>query len=251
MPRAKKAETPEKKKHPKGQVNTLPDGSILDLSTLPVGDIKLTDRERRFIFWYTFPGTNAFQHQTRAAVMAGYKKENAFVQGCKIRQKEHIVSAIKKIMDSKVKADLEEEYHKIIELKKRRIHYDVGEFVKIKDKEIPVGKEGDTITITVEDFKDLTELTPEQRSVIDGIDYKGPQAVRVFLFADRERAMSDIINLYQKMNGPIDENAYDFEITAEIIKEQLAFKVTARKKKEEMAETAGFMKAAGPIVEEL
>ncbi|MDR1902386.1 MAG: terminase small subunit, partial [Treponema sp.] len=126
MPRAKKTETPEEKKQPKGQINTLPDGSILDLSTLPVGDIKLTDRERKFIFWYTFPGTDAFQHQTRAAVMAGYKKENAFVQGCQIRQKEHISAAIKKIMDSKVKADLEEEYHKIIELKKRRIHYDVG-----------------------------------------------------------------------------------------------------------------------------
>jgi hypothetical protein len=229
----------------------LPDGSILDLTTLPIGDIKLTDKEARFVFWYTFPGTDAFQHQTKSAVMAGYKRENAFVQGCKIRQKEHIASAIKKIMDSKVKANLEEEYHKIIELKKRRIHFDLGDFVEIKNKTIPVGKDGDTITITVEDLKDLADLTPEQRSVIDGIDYKGPQAVRVYLFADRERAMSDIINLYQKMNGPIDENAYDFEITAEIIKEQLAFKVTARKKKEEMAETAGFMKTSGPLVEEL
>ena len=247
----KKAEKPEDNKRPEGQVNTLPDGSILDLSALPIGDIKLTDREGRFVFWYTYPGTNAFQHQTRAAIMAGYGKNTAYVSGCRLRQKENVANAIKRIMDAKIKADLEEEYHKIIELKKRRAHFDIGEYVKIKEKNIPVGK-GDAITVNVESLKDLAELTPEQRQVIDGIDYKGSQAMmKTYLFADRERAMADLINLYQKLNGPIDENAYDFEATAEIIKEHLAIKIKARKKKDEIAEISGFMQATGPVIEEL
>lgn len=246
--RKKKTEE-EKDKKPKGQVNTLPDGSILDLATLPIGDIKLTDKESRFVFWYTYPGSDAFMNQTRAAIMAGYKQKLAYNQGYKLKNKENIGAAIKRIMDAKVKADLEEEYYKIIELKKRRAHFDIGEFVAQREKVVPLNKDK-SITILVEDLKDLKDLTPEQRQIIDGIDYKGPQAVKVYLFADRERAMTDLINLYQKLNGPIDENAYDFEATAEIIKERLALKITARKKKDEIAEKADFMKSSGPLIEE-
>ena len=105
---------------------------------------------------------------------------------------------------------------------------------------------GDAITVSVEGFKDLAELTPEQRQVIDGIDYKGQAMMKTYLFADRERAMADLINLYQKLNGPIDENAYDFEATAEIIKEHLAVKIRARKKKDQIAETSGLCKLPDP-----
>jgi hypothetical protein len=186
--------------------------------------------------------------------MAGYEKKYAFTQGYKLKNKENVAAAVKKILDMKVKADLEEEYHKIIELKKIRAHFDIGDYVRLRPREVQTGKkdgEPETVIITVEDLKDLAELTPAQRMAIDGIDYKGPQAIKVFLFADRERAMSDLVNLYQKMNGPIDENAYDFEATAEIIKGQLAVKITARKKKDEIAQEADFMKSTGHLIEEL
>jgi phage terminase small subunit len=251
----KKADKPEKKdEKPKGQINTLPDGSILDLATLPIGDIKLTDKETRFVFWYTYPGTEAFQNQTRAAVMAGYERKYAFAQGYKLKNKENVAAAIKAILDTKLKADLGEEYHKIIEKKKIRAHFDIGDYVRARPREV-TGKgpdgEPETVIITAEDLKDLSELTPEQRMAIDGIDYKGPQAVKVYLFADRERAMTDLINLYQKLNGPIDENAYDFEATTEIIKGQLAMKIAVRRKKDEIAKEADFMKSTGPLIEEL
>lgn len=245
---AKKSED----KKPKGQINTLPDGSIIDLSTLPIGDIKLTDREARFVFWYTYPGTDAFQHQTRAAVAAGCKKESAYVRGCELRKKDNVASAIKKIVDSQFKVDLEEEFHKIIQLKKARVHYDIGDYYHKIEKPIGTDDEGNSITVTVEDLKDLADLTPVQRMAIDGIDYKGQQAaIRSYLMADRDKAMNDLIALYQKLNGPVNENEYDFEATAEIIKGQLAMKVTARKRKEELAKTADFMKASGPLIQEL
>ncbi|MDR1216643.1 MAG: terminase small subunit [Treponema sp.] len=251
----KKKETvtePESKKK-KVQENTLPDGSILDLDTLPIGDVKLTEREKRFVFWYTYPGSDAFQNQTKSAVKAGYSQKTAVVQGCQVRTKGTVANAVKKIMDTKVKADLEEEYHKIIEMKKRRVHFDIADYVEKKKRTVLVGKGNNEheVTLESEDFKDILTLTPEQRQAIDGIEYQGTQAMRVVIFANREKAMNDLIALYQKVNGPVDENAYDFEATAEIIKGQLAVKVMARKKKNEIAEAADFVHKEGRVIEEL
>jgi hypothetical protein len=230
---------------------SMPDGSILDTATLDVGPNKITEKETRFVFFYTFPGTDAFQCMARAAARAGYK--NAAMLGYQLRHKPSVVAAIKYVMDSKVKIDLQEEYHKILELKKRRVHYDIGEYVKKVQKTIQVGKgEGaETITIEVEDLKDIEELTREQRQAIDGIDYKGMQGIRVYTFADRDRAMNDLLTLYNKVNGATDDNAFDVEMTAEIIKGNLAVKVGARKKKEDIGKAANFIQVGEKKVEEL
>jgi hypothetical protein len=230
---------------------SMPDGSILDTSTLDVGPNKITEKETRFVFFYTFPGTDAFQCMARAASRAGYK--NAAMVGYQLRHKPGVAAAIKHVMDSKVKIDLEEEYQKIIELKKRRIHYDIGEYVKKVKKTIQLGKgeSAETITIEVEDLKDIEELTPEQRQAIDGIDYKGMQGIRVYNFADRDRAMNDLLTLYNKINGATDDNAYDVEMTAEIIRGNLAVKIGARKKKEDISKAADFIQVGEKKVEEL
>jgi phage terminase small subunit len=230
---------------------SMPDGSILDTSTLDVGMNKITEKETRFVFFYTFPGTDAFQCMAKAAACAGYKDTHS--TGYKLCHKPNVAAAIKYVMDAKVKIDLEEEFHKILELKKRRVHYDIGEYVKKVEKTITVGKGEDAVAIPVEveDLKDLEELTPEQRSVIDGIDYKGMQAVKVYEFADRDKAMADIMNLYNKAHGVADENAYDVELTAEIIKGNLSVKVAARKKKEDTGRAADFVRLGEKPIEEL
>lgn len=227
----------------------MPDGSILDTSTLDVGDNKITEKETRFVFFYTFPGTDAFQCMARAAARAGYKHPHT--EGYKLRNKSNVAAAIKYVLDTKIKIDLDEEYHKILELKKRRVHYDIGEYVKKVQKTIPVGKEGDVLTIEVEDLKDLEELTQDQRQVIDGIDYKGMQGIKVYTFADRDKAMNDLLNLYHKINGAVDENAFDVEMTAAIIKGNLAVKVAARKKKETIGTVADFVQVGEKRIEEL
>jgi hypothetical protein len=186
----------------------------------------------------------------RAATRAGFK--DAASTGYKLRNKPTVAGAIKYVMDNKVKIDLEEEYHKIIELKKRRIHYDIGDYVEKRNKKIPLGgKEGGFIEVEVEDLKDLEDLTPEQRQVIDGIDYKGVQVVKVYQFADRDKAMADIVNIYNKINGAVDEGAFDVELTAEIIKGNLSVKVAARKKKEDVGKIADFIQVGEKHVEEL
>jgi hypothetical protein len=246
---AKKAKT--KKTVTLANEFTMPDGSILDTSTLDVGPGKITEKETRFVFFYTFPGTDAFQCQGKAAARAGYK--NAVRVGYQLRNKPSVATAIKYVMDSKIKIDLEEEYHKILELKKIRVHYDIGEYVKKVQKTIQTGKgeDAESITIEVEDLKDLEELTPEQRQVIDGIDYKGMKGIKVYTFADRDKAMNDLISLYNKINGVTDDNAFDVEMTAEIVKGNLAVKVAARKKKESIGKAANFVQAAEQKIEEL
>jgi hypothetical protein len=248
---AKKTAKKPRKPKAKSPANefSMPDGAILDTSTLDIGDNKITDREKRFVFFYTYPGTNAFQCMARAAARAGYKQFHT--EGYKLRNKPNVAAAIKFVMDTKIKIDLEEEYHKILELKKRRAHYDIGEYVRKVNKTIGVTKEGDKIEVTVEDVKDLEELTPEQRQVIDGIDYKSTQGIRVYNFADRDKAMADLINLYNKASGTTDENAFDVEMTAEIIKGNLSVKVAARKKKEELCKAADFAKMGEKQIEEL
>jgi hypothetical protein len=255
----KKENTQAPKKSPKTKVVkknpanafSMPDGSVLDTSTLDVGETKITEKEMRFVFFYTFPGTDAFQCQAKAAARAGYK--NTFRIGYQLRHKPSVAAAIKYVLDNKIKIDLEEEYNKILEMKKHRIHYDIGEYVKKAQRTIKLGKgeDAEAITVDVEDLKDLEELTTEQRQVIDGIDYKGVQGIKIYTFADRDKAMADIIALYNKINGATDDNEFDVEMTAEIIKGNLAVKVAARKKKQDIGKTADFVRVADKKIEEL
>ena len=61
------------------------------------------------------------------------------------------------MFDTKLKKDLDEEFYKIMELKKTRVHFDIGDYVEKKEKEIYT-KDGDSYTVEVEEFKDLKDL---------------------------------------------------------------------------------------------
>ena len=220
---------------------------ILDSTHFDVGGIKLTEKEKLFVFWYTYPDSNAFQCQTKAAEKAGYKQANT--TGYKLRNKENVHKAIKYVLDTKLKKDLEEEFFKIINLKKRRIHYDISDYVEVKEKVIPT-RDGDSYTIEVEEFKDLKDLTPEQRQAIDSIDYKGVQGIKTYTFANRDKAMDDILKLYEKVvNQNKDED--DEELTAEIIKAGLIVKVKSCKAKEKIGNSVEYIEQSECKKEEL
>ena len=221
---------------------------ILDTRNFDVGGIKLTEKEKAFVFWYTYPESDAFQCQAKAATKAGYKQPVS--TGYKIRNKDHVQKAIKYVFDTKLKKDLDEEFYKIMEIKKIRAHFDIGDYVEKKEKEIYT-KDGDTYnTIEVEEFKDLKDLTPIQRMAIDSIDYKGVQGIRTYTFANRDKAMDDILKIHEKLlNQNVDEDSA--ELTAEIIKEGLQVKVTARKAKEKIEESIAYIEKSENKIEEL
>lgn len=220
---------------------------VSDTINFDVGGIKLTEKEKLFVYWYTYPESDAFQCQAKAALKAGYKQ--AVTTGYKIRNKDHIRKAIKYVLDTKLKKDLDEEFYKIIELKKIRTHFDIGDYVERKEKEIYT-KDGDSYTVETEEFKDLKDLTPTQRMAIDSIDYKGVQGIKTYTFANRDKAMDDILRIYEKLsNQNKDEDSA--ELTAEIIKEGLQVKVTARKAKSKIDESIAYIEEPENKIEEL
>ena len=99
------------------QENTLPDGTIIDITSLDL-ITKLTPKEARFVFWYTFPDSESFLHKTRSALKAGYKSSCAGITGSKLAKK--LYKVINSVLDNQVKSDLQKEYHKILELKKTK-----------------------------------------------------------------------------------------------------------------------------------
>lgn len=222
---------------------------ILDTKNFDVGDVKLTEKEKLFVFYFTYPDTDAFQCATKAARQAGYKNPSA--QGYLVRNKEHINKAIQYVLHKKLKKDIEEEYHKIIKLKKIRIHYDIGEYVEIKTR-TGYSENGEAYTYDIEEFKNLSSLTKEQRMAIDSIDYKGVQGIKVYNFADRDRAMADILRIYDAIQKDEKEQKEDEnELTAEIIKAGLKVRVSARKVKEKIENSVEYMEQSNNKTDEL
>jgi phage terminase small subunit len=215
---------------------TLPDGSLI-----PSMGEEFTAKESRFIFWYTYPGSEAFLNAGRAATRAGYKGSSAVWQGYQLRHKSDVDAAIKNILTSMVSVDIEELYQQALEMLRHRAFFNLADYVKQRTLTIKVGKD-DYRDIEVECFKDLSELTPEQLKAVDGIDYRGVNGTRVLVMADRRETLRDIINIRNKINGLTDNNNFDVEATAEIIKGQLSLKVSARKNKEELSQAADYKK---------
>jgi hypothetical protein len=217
---------------------SLPEPTQADYAAIGIGG-SFTPKEKKFIFYYTMPGPD-FMNQTRAAVKTGYAKKNAFIQGFQIRRKPDIDAAIKNILNTKVSVNLEEKYQNAVEMLGSRAFFNLADFTKQKTITIKIGKD-EYKDIDIEVFKDLSELPPEQLKAVDGIDYRGVNGNRVLVMADRMKTLVDIINMRNKINGLNDDNDFDVEATADIIKGQLSVKVTARKNKEKLSRSAGYM----------
>ncbi|GHU09567.1 hypothetical protein FACS1894151_07590 [Spirochaetia bacterium] len=233
---------------------SLPDGQIVDMSALGLDDLKLTTKELAFVFWYTLPGSDTFQVQTKAAVKAGYSAKTAYVVGYQLRQKPEIIAAIHRIMDGKVKNDVDEVYNQIIELEKHRLFFDMADFVEFKSVTVGIDKEGDPITVSGEYLKDIKDLTPEQRMAIDAVDYKvsGAQSMKIYNMADREKAIAFFKDLKKTLNSADNGGNDGEEETLEIIMERLSVKKTTRKIKDDMSKVASLVEMPkGALIQEL
>ena len=236
-PKAKTAST-SPLVYPAPKEEKLPEPTPADFAAIGIGD-NFTLKEKKFIFFYTMPGPD-FMNQTRAAIKAGYSKKIARMYGYEVRRKADVDTAIKNVLNSMVSISLEEKYQKAVNMLDSRAFYNLSEYMKQKTITIKVGKD-EYEDIEIEVFKDLSELTPEQLQAVDGIDYRGVNGARVLVMADRMKTLADIVNMRNKMNGLNDDNDFDIEATADIIKGQLSVKITARKNKEELSRSAGYM----------
>jgi hypothetical protein len=196
------------------KVDTLNE-KIIDFHSLDVGGITLTKRERAFIFWYTYPGSEAFMNAGRAALRAGYKPKSAVMLGYRTRHKPEIATAIRKILDEWVYPGLKEALWRIAWLCSIRMFFDISDFYRT----FPCKRKiGDTEFETW-DFEaiPLTGLSYSQRMCIDGIDFKGPENKIIYKLPDRNKEFNLFMRCYEILSPEKNRGEPDYKKTAELI----------------------------------
>jgi hypothetical protein len=225
---------------------TIPDGAVIDLSAFDWGEDKLTRRQKLFVVWFCTPGTEYYHCAMKAARKAGYTSITAHTAAHKMRRDPKIDKLIKKFDDTIGSVNIIDTAQRWIQEKIIRGNYDIKDFYETV--EYCNGKTGELYRKLV--LKDLSELTPEQRLCIDGIDIKGQKGIMVYVLPDREKIRDSLITLMHKQGMNKDTGEGDEE-TLEIIMERLSIKKTIRQEKDEVGKTAGLVRAAKEPVQEL
>ena len=226
---------------------TLDDGSLIDLDSFDWGDVKLTQREKLFIFWFTYPNSKAHHKQTISARKAGYAIKGANQKGYELRTSPKIAEVIARIEKPLVKTRVDDAYNKIIDRKINRLNCNKVDFYKFEEVTTEDGN-----TYTRVELKTPDELTEEQKLCIDGVEYSGQRSIPNYKFVDTGKDERDIIELHRELNGENDDkDGYEVETTAEIIKGNLQVKTKVMKKNAEISELADLKnKAANDRAEE-
>jgi hypothetical protein len=173
---------------------------------------------RLFIFWYTYPGSEAFMNSGRAATRAGYKG-NAVMQGYLLRQKPRIAEKINSLLVP-VKDQLREAIWRIAFLCAGRMSFDVSDFYRPCKRIIRIrGRETEIDSLEI---VPLDGLTLWQRMCVDGILYRGPQDIPVYQLPNREKTYKTFMRCYKILMPEKSGEEMDWKKTAEIIRDNSA-----------------------------
>lgn len=210
---------------------TLEDGSVIDLDSFDYGEAKLTQKEKLFILWYTYPQSNSYHDSAKSARKAGYSQKTARMSGYNLRRNPKIADLIAKFDKDVVKTGIEEAYHRIIQRKIARSEFKGLDFYDIENCETENGKSYTSVTI-----KEPGKLGEEQKLCIDGIEFIGQRAIPNYKLPNRTAEENKLIELYEKINGEDSKEGYEVETTAEIIKGNLQVKTKIVRANSEIAE---------------
>ena len=241
MTKNEEIETPEtaeekpkkrRKSKPKDTFSvTLDDGSVIDLDSFDYGEAKLTQKEKLFIFWYTYPESNSYHDSAKSARKAGYALKNSRMSGYQLRHNPKIAALIAQFDKDVIKTNLEDAYHKILQRKIIRASFSGLDFYTVEDHTTDEGK-----TYTNVSIKKPEELTEEQKLCIDGVEYVGQRSIPNYKLPNRSAEENKLIELYEKANGADNADGYEVETTAEIIKGNLQVKTKVMKANKDIAE---------------
>jgi hypothetical protein len=189
------------------------------------GEEKLTEKQRQFIFYFTWPGQDGFHCAMRAAKKAGYGQAVANSLVYKMLRDPKIQKLIQRF-EGQAKESVHDAAQRFIQEKIIRADYDIADFYDITDYfNEKTGEVSKSFNL-----KDLQELTKEQRLCIDSIDAKGQKSTPVYVMADRQKERDSIIALDATWNGGNKGNEYDVEETKEIIMERITIRQERRMK---------------------
>lgn len=242
-----KRASPKPKERPSGLKNRTDSGTPVDMETMEWSEgCKLSDKEKRWVFWYTYPGDIGFKNGHNAALLAGYAKTAAACMGSRHKARPDIQKEVTRILKALRDTKLAEEYDRIIDRKISRANFNVKDFYKKVMRTDPDTKKA----YETEVLKDIDELSIEQQELIDGVDFRSQRGIRVYTFPNRDKAMDDVIKLYRESIGKSDIDGYDVEAVADIVKEKLSVKMTVRRRNEELAAQSGILDAPDGLPEE-
>ena len=198
--------------------------AVVAVSAVDFCGVKLTAMRRDFIVHYVTPGQPAFHNAMQAALKAGYKETVAKSDIYTLLQDPNIQKIIKK-NESMAHNAIHDAAMRALDIKQRRAFFDPADY--FQEKKITItNKDGEEYTKSTMGLKPLEEMTPEQRMCIDGIDIKGQASIPVYLMADRERELNDIIKIDNELSKAIADTGD--EETREIIMERITIRETKR-----------------------
>jgi phage terminase small subunit len=198
--------------------------AVIAVSPVDFCGVKLTAMRRNFIAHYVTPGQPAFHNAMQAALKAGYRETVAKSDIYTLLQDPDIQKIIKK-NESMAHNAIHEAAMRALELKQRRAFFDPLDY--FEEKEITITKkDGEEYTKSIIGLKPLQQMTLEQRQCIDGIDIKGQASIPVYLMADREKELNDIIKIDNELSKAIADTGE--EETREIIMERITIRETKR-----------------------
>ena len=202
----------------------------IDLNSFDWGEnCRLTDKQKLFVVWFVHPAMkhNAYQ----AALKAGYSQKTAKVHCGKLRSDPEIASYVKKFEAQFLRTSLEDFYNEAIQNKIKRATYDVNDFHEMKTFTDGNGVDHEYLSII-----DPAKLTPEQRKCIDEIKINNNGSPS-YVFADRTHETEFLLKLKERLEGEgNNEDSFQVETTAEIIKGNLQVKTKVIKANQETAE---------------
>ena len=193
--------------------------------------VDLLPRQRHFLTLYLTPGSPCFHNALQAALKAGYARDTASCNVYKLLR-EPVIQKILKTNEGIAQQDLSEAAKRAMELKKQRAFYDPQDFFIQKEIEIETKK--GVIIKKVLELKPIDEMTELQRMCIDGLDVKGQASIPVYIMADREKSLNDILKMDKELSGINKTNGQDIEELKEVIIER----VTVRQLKRSSVEDA-------------
>jgi phage terminase small subunit len=197
---------------------------VLPESGIDFCGVKLTALRRAFIIYYVTPGQLCFHNALQSALKAGYRKATAKSDVYGLLREPNIQKIIR-ANENLIHQKVHESAMRAMELKQRRAFFDPLDF--FEEKEITLtNKEGEEYTKSIMGLKPLEDMTTEQRMCIDGIDIKGQANVPVYLMADREKELNDIIKIDNELAKGL--GSTDEEETREIIMERITIRETKR-----------------------
>lgn len=205
------------KTYNKEKVDTLPDGTILDVDSFDWGEFKdLSKRIKKMIIWYTLPNQKGFKCFSQAGIMAGFTTKSAYTLANQVRLNPRYQEAIKLFEDRFQKTTIADAFAKALEMKVKRMSYSIKDFYN--SVEITNEETGDSVTRLC--VKPINEIDNENAKLIDNIDIN-QSGIGTYKLPNREKEINDIIKLNSEINKEKSTGDYDVQTTIDVIRDTL------------------------------